>query len=811
MAISSEVRRAGPFKGDGTQTAFPFSFKVFSTDQVAVYVSSEDGRTDETVPSSDFTVTLNTDQENSPGGTVTLKTALVTGKTLAILSAVPFTQTVILTNRGGFYPSILNDALDKLTAQTQQNKERIDRALMVPSASEQTPEDLTAELLAAQDEASKQAAAAAASAAAAKESETATAAYAEAAKVIVPFKDAIQTVATDLSTSEEDGGSKISAVAAAVQEVISVGQNIADVKSTAGALPELREINTSVKSNATASQQAVLDAQAARDLAQAWATKPDVAVDATAGLFSSKYYAQQSGAYASTAEQQATNATAQAEAAKTSAQAAQASATSAATAKSAADASATAASTSAGAAAKSATDAAASATAADSSAQAAADSAAHADAGVEAIDAAKTAAVKAVTDQQAASTTAVTDQQTKSVAAVVAQQTASVKAVTDAGTAQTAAAKAQADAAAKSATAAAGSATAAKTSETNSAANKEAAATSASAASASQTAAAASATAAAGSAKDAATSKDSAAGSATAAATAQTAAEAARDKAKEYAGQASSGQVQADWNETDTTAKGYIQNKPVIPAAQVQTDWNADTGMGAVLNKPGNLDAATLQAGTSNVYGLVSPEGLKAAIGTLAPAPDLSGYVTTENFTWANLGGKPVIPAAQVQTDWNATTGMGVLKNKPAQMTDEDATAGTATAGCIISAATLKVAITTLAPAPDLSGYVTTQNFTWANLAGKPTIPAAQVNADWSATEGVAQILNKPIIPAAQVSSDWTATTGVQQILNKPTLGALAAKDKVTADDFEGGLPADETAVSILAAFQQFNTDRGIT
>lgn len=43
------------------------------------------------------------------------------------------------------------------------------------------------------------------------------------------------------------------------------------------------------------------------------------------------------------------------------------------------------------------------------------------------------------------------------------------------------------------------------------------------------------------------------------------------------------------------------------------------------------------------------------------------------------------------------------------------------------------------------------------------------VNADWNATTGDAQILNKPTIPAAQVNSDWNATSGVEQILNKPS------------------------------------------
>lgn len=36
----------------------------------------------------------------------------------------------------------------------------------------------------------------------------------------------------------------------------------------------------------------------------------------------------------------------------------------------------------------------------------------------------------------------------------------------------------------------------------------------------------------------------------------------------------SSEQVQADWNQTDNTAKDFIKNKPEIPAAQVQADWN---------------------------------------------------------------------------------------------------------------------------------------------------------------------------------------------------------------------------------------------
>jgi len=52
----------------------------------------------------------------------------------------------------------------------------------------------------------------------------------------------------------------------------------------------------------------------------------------------------------------------------------------------------------------------------------------------------------------------------------------------------------------------------------------------------------------------------------------------------------------------------------------------------------------------------------------------------------------------------------------------------------------------------------------------------AQVNVkpDWTAASGSAtEILNKPTIPAAQVNSDWNATSGVAQILNRPLIPIL--------------------------------------
>lgn len=55
-------------------------------------------------------------------------------------------------------------------------------------------------------------------------------------------------------------------------------------------------------------------------------------------------------------------------------------------------------------------------------------------------------------------------------------------------------------------------------------------------------------------------------------------------------------QIQADWNQTTNTAKDYIKNKPTIPAAQVNADWNASSGVAQILNKPSSLPASDVSA-----------------------------------------------------------------------------------------------------------------------------------------------------------------------------------------------------------------------
>ena len=131
MTISSELRKAGPFAGNGATTAFPFSFKVFAASDVAVTRADTLGAETALVLNSDFTVALNPDQDAAPGGTVTLAAPLATGHRLAVTSVVPNLQPTDITNNGGFYPRVIEDALDRHVAQIQQIDEKVDRALKV--------------------------------------------------------------------------------------------------------------------------------------------------------------------------------------------------------------------------------------------------------------------------------------------------------------------------------------------------------------------------------------------------------------------------------------------------------------------------------------------------------------------------------------------------------------------------------------------------------------------------------------------------------------------------------------------------------
>ena len=286
-----------------------------------------------------------------------------------------------------------------------------------------------------------------------------------------------------------------------------------------------------------------------------------------------------------------------------------------------------------------------------------------------------------------------------------------------------------------------------------------------------------------------------------------------------------------------------LTNTPTIPAAQVNSDWNATTGVAEILNKPTipavptNVSAFTNDAGyvtsaaiptvPTNVSAFTNDAGYvtSSAIPTvptnvsaftndvpyltteqqvlsisndtiylsggsfvklpatstgfsgnysdLVGAPNLATVATSGSYN--DLTNTPTIPAAQVNSDWNATTGVAQILNKPVlfsgnynDLTNTPNLATVATTGSY----------------NDLTNQPTLFSGNYNDLTNTPTIPAAQVNSDWNATTGVAQILNKPTIPAAQVNADWNATSGVAEILNKPEIPTVPTN----VGDFENNV-----------------------
>ena len=130
MTISSTTRIAGPYSGTGLQVAFPFNFKVFQASDVLVVMTDTSGNVVTQTLTSQYSVTLNANQNTSPGGGITMVTPPPAGYSLVIGSQVPALQPSDLTNAGNFYPQVINDALDRLTILQQQNQ--IGRAISVP-------------------------------------------------------------------------------------------------------------------------------------------------------------------------------------------------------------------------------------------------------------------------------------------------------------------------------------------------------------------------------------------------------------------------------------------------------------------------------------------------------------------------------------------------------------------------------------------------------------------------------------------------------------------------------------------------------
>lgn len=217
-----------------------------------------------------------------------------------------------------------------------------------------------------------------------------------------------------------------------------------------------------------------------------------------------------------------------------------------------------------------------------------------------------------------------------------------VKQVTDEGTKQVNLAKAevtkataQATIATTKASEAEASATSASTSAGQADASAKSSAKSAESATTQATASANSAKAAKLSEDTAATHKESASSSATKAKASEDEAKKQADLARSYANQASTGQLQSDWNQSDSTQKDFIKNKPDLSTYATATALS--TGLAGKANKSHTHAVA-------DVTGLQTALDGKQVKGDYATSKDLADGLagkanTAHTHTVANVTG----------------------------------------------------------------------------------------------------------------------------------------------------------------------------
>jgi len=167
-------------------------------------------------------------------------------------------------------------------------------------------------------------------------------------------------------------------------------------------------------------------------------------------------------------------------------------------------------------------------------------------------------------------------------------------------------------------------------------------------------------------------------------------------------------QVQSDWNVTDDQAPDYIKNKPIIPSID----------------------------GLATVIYVDEQDALKVDK-EVGKGLSTNDYTTTEKN---KLEGIEAGAEVNVNADWNATSGDAEILNKPTIPSID----GLATVIYVDQQDALKVD-------KEIGKGLSTNDFTdtlKTKLDGIQEGAEVNVNADWNATSGDAEILNKPTIPS---------------------------------------------------------------
>lgn len=126
MTVPSEIKKSGPYTGNGVTTAFAYGFRILDASHIRVVRTENDIDTDVVTG---FTVSgVGADS----GGNVTFAVAPTALQKITLIRNVPFVQETDLENQGAYYAETIEAALDLGVMRDQQLQEQIDRSLKIP-------------------------------------------------------------------------------------------------------------------------------------------------------------------------------------------------------------------------------------------------------------------------------------------------------------------------------------------------------------------------------------------------------------------------------------------------------------------------------------------------------------------------------------------------------------------------------------------------------------------------------------------------------------------------------------------------------
>lgn len=125
MTVETTTTIAGPYPTNGVATAFPFSFRALSADEVQVV--REVGGVESTVSPSLYKVQL-----SAQSGTVVFDAPPAAGANIYVLSDPDFKQNISFSNQSAFLPSSHNEANDRSAIRAQVLAEQVKRAPVLP-------------------------------------------------------------------------------------------------------------------------------------------------------------------------------------------------------------------------------------------------------------------------------------------------------------------------------------------------------------------------------------------------------------------------------------------------------------------------------------------------------------------------------------------------------------------------------------------------------------------------------------------------------------------------------------------------------